>query len=199
MLNRRDALRSVIAAGIGATNAGKFAFAAAAAANTVSLPIGNGERPLVAYPDKRPLIRLTTRPPQLETPFSVFDEGPITPNDAFFVRYHLANIPLRIDPDAFRLNIEGKVDNPISLSLADLKTGFEPLELIAVNQCAGNSRGFFEPRVVGGQSRMARWATRAGKACRSRRCWPKPACGPAPCRFRSEGWTGRSFLTRRPS
>ena len=54
------------------------------------------------YPGKRPLIRLTTRPPQLETPFSVFDEGIITPNDAFFVRYHLADIPLKIDPDAFR-------------------------------------------------------------------------------------------------
>jgi sulfite dehydrogenase len=151
MLNRRDALKSVVAASIGATSAGKFAFAAAATADTVLLPIGNGERPLVAYPGKRPLIRLTTRPPQLETPFSVFDEGPITPNDAFFVRYHLANIPLKIDPDAFRLNIEGKVDNPLSLSLADLRTGFEPIELTAVNQCAGNSRGFFEPRVAGGQ------------------------------------------------
>jgi sulfite dehydrogenase (cytochrome) subunit A len=151
MLNRRDALRSVVAAGLGATSAGKFAFAAAAAADTVSLPIGNGERPLIAYPGKRPLIRLTTRPPQLETPFSVFDEGPITPNDAFFVRYHLANIPLKIDPDAFRLSIEGKVDNPLSLSLADLRTGFDPIELTAVNQCAGNRRGFFEPRVAGGQ------------------------------------------------
>src|SRR5271166_5324515 len=126
MLNRREALRSVVAAGIGATGVGKIAFAAT---DTVSLPIANGERPLVAYPGKRPLIRLTTRPPQLETPFSVFDEGVITPNDAFFVRYHLANIPLSIDPDAFRLSIEGKVDNPLSLSLADLKTGFEPFEL----------------------------------------------------------------------
>ena len=149
MLSRRGALLSVVAAGMGATAAGRFA--AAAAADTVPLPIANGERPLVAYPGKRPLIRLTTRPPQLETPFSVFDEGVITPNDAFFVRYHLANIPLSIDPDAFRLSIEGKVDNPLSLSLADLKAGFDSVELTAVNQCAGNSRGFFEPRVAGGQ------------------------------------------------
>jgi hypothetical protein len=42
----------------------------------------------------------------------VFDEGIITPNDAFFVRYHLADIPLTIDPDAFRLTIRGKVDSP---------------------------------------------------------------------------------------
>ena len=62
---------------------------------TVTLPFGNGERPLVKYPQKRPMIGLTSRPPQLETPFSVFNEGLITPNDAFFVRYHLAQIPAR--------------------------------------------------------------------------------------------------------
>ena len=59
----------------------------------MTLPFGNGERPLVGYPQKRPLIRLTSRPPQLETPFAVFDEGLITPNDAFFVRYHLGQHP----------------------------------------------------------------------------------------------------------
>ncbi len=150
MLNRRESLKSVLAAAVGAIGAGKFS-SSAAADETVSFPFGNGERPLVVYPGKRPLIRLTTRPPQLETPFSVFDEGPITPNDAFFVRYHLADIPLKIDPDAFRLSVEGKVETPLSLSLADLKTGYEPVELTAVNQCAGNSRGFFEPRVAGGQ------------------------------------------------
>jgi hypothetical protein len=36
----------------------------------------------VKYAQKRPMIGLTTRPPQLETPFSVFDESTITPNDA---------------------------------------------------------------------------------------------------------------------
>ena len=91
------------------------------------------------------------RPAQLETPFSVFDEGIITSNDAFFVRYHLADIPLKIDPDAFRVTIQGKVETPLSLSVAELKAGFEPIEIAAVNQCAGNSRGFFEPRVAGGQ------------------------------------------------
>src|SRR5271166_6163874 len=150
MLTRRETFRFALTAGAGALAASGGSMALAADA-TVTLPIANGERPLVAYPGKRPLIRLTTRPPQLETPFSVFDEGVITPNDAFFVRYHLANIPLSIDPDAFRLSIEGKVDNPLSLSLADLKTGFEPIELTAVNQCAGNGRGFFDPRVPGGQ------------------------------------------------
>ena len=56
-------------------------------------PFDNGERPLVKYPQKRPLLRLTTRPPQLETPFAVFNESVLTPNDAFFVRYHLTLSP----------------------------------------------------------------------------------------------------------
>ncbi|MGA8170416.1 MAG: molybdopterin-dependent oxidoreductase, partial [Methylocystis sp.] len=121
------------------------------AAEMTTMPFANGDRPLVRYPGKRALIQLTARPPQLETPFSVFNEGVITPNDAFFVRYHLGDIPLSIDPEAFRLEVKGTVDRPLSLSLTDLKTGFEPVEIVAVHQCTGNSRGFVEPRVAGGQ------------------------------------------------
>ena len=119
-------------------------------ADTVTLPFGNGERPMVKYPQKRPMIGMTSRPPQLETPFAVFNDGPITPNDAFFVRYHLAGIPLEIDPDTFTVEVKGKVDKPLKLSLAELKR-MPSVEIVAVNQCSGNSRGFFEPRVAGGQ------------------------------------------------
>ena len=136
------------AAALGATN---WAAPFAKAADTVTLPFGAGERVLVRYPQKRPLIQMTARPPQLETPFSVFNEGVITPNDAFFVRYHLADIPLRMDPEKFRVEVKGRVTSALSLSLQDLKTTFEPIEIVAVNQCSGNSRGFFEPRVAGGQ------------------------------------------------
>ena len=115
------------------------------------LPFENGDRPLVKYPQKRPLIRLTTRPPQLETPFSVFGENIITPNDAFFVRYHLAGIPTSIEIGKFRLEVKGKVKTPLTLTVSDLKTQFEPQEIVAVNQCSGSSRGFSQPRVGGGQ------------------------------------------------
>jgi DMSO/TMAO reductase YedYZ molybdopterin-dependent catalytic subunit len=125
--------------------------AGSALAQTVTLPFGNGERPLVKYPEKRALLRLTSRPPQLETPMGVYNEGLITPNDAFFVRYHLANIPTEIDPATFRLSVKGLVDKPLSLSLADLKA-LGSTEVVAVNQCSGNGRGFFEPRVAGGQA-----------------------------------------------
>src|SRR4051794_10492099 len=80
-----------------------------AGAQTATLGFPNGDRPIAQYPGKRPLLRLTTRPPQLETPFSVYNEGLITPNDAFFVRYHLADLPLEIDPVSFRLEVKGAV------------------------------------------------------------------------------------------
>src|ERR1700738_2783851 len=121
-----------------------------ALADTVTLPFDNGERPLVKYPQKRPMIGLTSRPPQLETPFSVFNTNVITPNDAFFVRYHLAEGPLNIDPDAFSVQIKGKVDRATKLSLADIKK-MPAVEIVAVNQGSGNSRGFSNPRVAGGQ------------------------------------------------
>ena len=121
------------------------------AADRIILPFENGERELVAYPQKRPLIRLTTRPPQLETPFAVFNEGVITPNDAFFVRYHLSDIPTKIDPATFRLRVHGQVAKQLELSLPELKQLGAPVDVVAVNQCSGNSRGHFSPRVNGGQ------------------------------------------------
>jgi DMSO/TMAO reductase YedYZ molybdopterin-dependent catalytic subunit len=152
MLDRRQFLNSAtgVVGGVGSSLIlGLEGYALAA--ETTTLPFANGERPLVKYPGKRPMIALTSRPPQLETPFSVFNEGVLTPNDAFFVRYHLADIPLQIDANTFRVEIKGKVDKPLSLSVDDLKKGFEAVEIVAVNQCSGNSRGFSEPRVAGGQ------------------------------------------------
>jgi DMSO/TMAO reductase YedYZ molybdopterin-dependent catalytic subunit len=145
MISRRQFLQSAGLAGV-AMMAGR-----GLAEETVTLPFANGARRIVQFPQKRPMILLTHRPPQLETPFAVFNEGVITPNDAFFVRYHLANIPLEIDPEKFRLEVKGLVKTPLSLALGDLRKDFEPVEVVAVNQCSGNSRGFFQPRVGGGQ------------------------------------------------
>ena len=134
--------------------AAALAVSVRAAGETVWLPFENGERELVKYPQKRALIRLTSRPPQLETPFAIFNEGAITPNDAFFVRYHLAGAPPArelLTADAFRVQVLGKVKTPLKLSVEELRTQFEPVEVTAVNQCSGNSRGFFQPRVPGGQ------------------------------------------------
>ena len=146
--DRRDFIAGAAAAAITATTMDE-AFAATPA--TVTLPMENGTRPLVAFPQKRPLLMLSPRPPLLETPFSVFDDGVLTPNDAFYVRWHLSGIPTTVDGDAHRINVHGLVKRPLSLSVADLRTRFKPVEIVAVNQCSGNSRGLFSPRVPGGQ------------------------------------------------
>jgi DMSO/TMAO reductase YedYZ molybdopterin-dependent catalytic subunit len=59
-------------------------------------------------------------------------------------------VPLDIDPDTFFVEIKGRVERPLKISLADIKN-MQAVEIVAVNQCSGNSRGFFEPRVAGGQ------------------------------------------------
>jgi len=145
-VTRRQFLKTDAAAGLAAVALEQLGMA-----EEVAQPFANGARQLAKFPQKRPLILLTSRPPQLETPFSVFNDGVLTPNDAFFVRYHLAQVPTSIDPATFKVAIKGKVNTPIELSLNEIQTKFDPVELVAVNQCSGNGRGFFSPRVGGGQ------------------------------------------------
>jgi DMSO/TMAO reductase YedYZ molybdopterin-dependent catalytic subunit len=123
----------------------------AASAATVDLPMINGRRDLAVYPQKRELILMTARPVQLETPFHIFNDNVYTPNDAFFVRWHLAGVSTSIDAATFQIKVHGRVKQPLTLTVADLKDKFEPVEFAAVCQCSGNSRGLFNPRVAGGE------------------------------------------------
>jgi DMSO/TMAO reductase YedYZ molybdopterin-dependent catalytic subunit len=118
----------------------------------IELPFANGRRELVTnFPQKGAMILQRTRPPLLETPFEVFDQGVFTPNARFYVRWHLADIPTTIDPATVALKVHGHVGQPLSLTMHDLLHDFPPFEIAAVNQCSGNSLGLFSPRVAGGQ------------------------------------------------
>jgi DMSO/TMAO reductase YedYZ molybdopterin-dependent catalytic subunit len=159
LMTRRNLLG---AAAIG----GLSLFSSSARAQTINLPLPGGPdaRELTsAFPEKGTMILQRTRPPLLETPWNVFDKGIFTPNDQFYVRWHWAVIPDAINVDTFKLNVRGHVKEPLSLSLRDLLHAFPRFEITAVNQCSGNSRGFFSPRVPGGQwangaMGNARWA-----------------------------------------
>ncbi|MFN7946859.1 MAG: molybdopterin-dependent oxidoreductase [Blastocatellia bacterium] len=105
---------------------------------------------LVRFPEKTELILLTDRPPQLETPLKYF-RSDLTPNEAYFVRWHLANIPTSVDTKTYRLKITGHVNKPLELSLDDLRKKFTPVTQVVFNQCSGNSRSLFQPRIPGGQ------------------------------------------------
>jgi DMSO/TMAO reductase YedYZ molybdopterin-dependent catalytic subunit len=113
-------------------------------------PHWNSVGPIVNEPQKTPLILLTDRPVQLETPRNYFTHA-FTPNEAFYVRWHLDRIPNLVDLKEWRLHIEGNVSSPRAFSFGDLLQKFREETVVAVNQCSGNSRSRLQPRVAGGQ------------------------------------------------
>lgn len=149
--NRRGFLKILGASSVGAllgpiapqASAGQTAATASPAQPTAN----PGE--LFAGPEKIPLTLVTDRPLQLETPLRYFRTD-ITPNDTFYVRTHLASFPTRIDTATYKVNVGGQVEKPFSLSLDELRK-LPAVEITAVNQCSGNSRSSFKPRVAGVQ------------------------------------------------
>ena len=106
------------------------------------------EQLLHALPGKVPLIKKTYRPPNYETPVEYFRK-PITANNAFFVRWHLAAIP-QVGLKDWTLAVGGEsAERELRLDFQALKTQFKPAQLTAVCQCSGNRRGLFEPHVPG--------------------------------------------------
>ncbi len=120
----------------------------AAEAGVTHQPVDNRKVGNIAFPEKRPLITYSDRPPLLETPREVFTCA-LTPNDQFFVRWHMPDIPTYIDTDKFTININGMVKKELKITLKELKEDFEQVEVAAVLQCGGNSRSAFEPTAGG--------------------------------------------------
>jgi len=155
-MERRDFFkRALTVAGSAAVGASTLE-----AAETVH-PVDNRKVSDIAFPQKRPLITYSDRPPLLETPREVFTSA-LTPNDLFFVRWHMPIIPNYINSNKFHISINGLVEKEIKISLKELKTKFEQVELTAVLQCGGNSRTAFNPTASGiqwgiGAMGCARW------------------------------------------
>jgi sulfite dehydrogenase (cytochrome) subunit A len=105
--------------------------------------------PYLRFPGKVAMRVVNDRAPCLETPWRYF-RADLTPNEAFYVRWHLEAIPTAVDLRTWRLRIGGHVNKPLELSLDDLRR-MKATSLVAVNQCSGNSRSYFQPRVPGGQ------------------------------------------------
>ena len=122
-------------------------------------------------PGKKPLIQLSDRPPNYEAPLEYL-RTPITPNDQFFVRYHLADIP-EVKAEGYKIAVGGDGANGTAeLTLDDLKK-MPAVEVVAVNQCSGNRRGLSKPHVAGvewgyGAMGCARWKGARLKDCSTR-------------------------------
>ena len=96
------------------------------------------------------MVLHTERPPNLEMPERFLAQD-LTPNDAMFVRWHESLLPTSIDEATYRLKVRGNVKRPLDLSLFELRDRFRVTSVVAVNQCAGNGRSLFSPRVPGVQ------------------------------------------------
>lgn len=155
-MQRRDFFKkAIVTAGAVATGTGTLG------ADETGHPVDNRKVSDIAFPQKRPLITYSDRPPLLETPREVFTSA-LTPNDLFFVRWHMPIIPTYINPRTFSISINGLVEKEVRVSLHELKTKFKQVELTAVLQCGGNSRTAFKPTASGiqwgiGAMGCARW------------------------------------------
>ena len=163
MLTRRSVL-GVASAGLALAGSGWPRLSesrAAGAPVTPGVPAGVvNSATMEALPGKKPLIQLAYRPPNYEAPLEYF-RTPITPNDEFFVRYHLSDIP-DVDAATYKIAVGGDGANgQTELTLDDLKK-LPASEIVAVNQCSGNRRGLSTPHVAGvewgyGAMGCARW------------------------------------------
>ena len=124
IMPRRDLLKSAIGGAVAAVAARSGLPAFALAEEPAKKLAG------LVFPEKLPLINLTDRPPNLEMPLKYFRDD-LTPNEAFYVRWHLAILPTRVDLADYRLKLGGHVEKPVEWSLDELKKSFEPVSVVA--------------------------------------------------------------------
>ncbi len=100
------------------------------------------------------LTLLNDRPVNAETPAHLLDDA-ITPTARHFIRNN-GIPPEEVDPANWTLTIDGMVDNPMTMSIDDLKSQFEPVTMALIIECGGNGRWAFDPPAKGNQ-----WTTGA--------------------------------------
>lgn len=84
------------------------------------------------------MIIHTTDPVNGEPPVEALRENFITPQRLFYIRNH-GDVP-DIDPDAYKLIINGLVEKEITLDLDTIKNKYPKRTVMATLQCAGNRR-----------------------------------------------------------
>ena len=95
------------------------------------------------------LTLLNDRPVNAETPPHLLDDA-ITPTERHFIRNN-GIVPDDMNPDTWTLTVDGMVDSPMELSIADLREQFEVVTMALTIECGGNGRAFFDPPASGNQ------------------------------------------------
>ncbi len=95
------------------------------------------------------LTLLNDRPLNAETPPELLDDA-ITPTSRHFIRNNGIE-PEDTSAEGWTLTVDGFVDNPLELSIADLRDQFEVHTAALTLECGGNGRAFFDPPASGNQ------------------------------------------------
>jgi DMSO/TMAO reductase YedYZ molybdopterin-dependent catalytic subunit len=134
------------------------AFAQEAKKDGAAPPPASGPQRL-NFPGKDPnLVVLGDRPLVAETPEHLLDDD-TTPTARFFIRNNGTPPQAPSDPDSWKLTIDGEVNRPIEITLAELKKRAPARTYRMVMECGGNGRSFFTPQARGNQ-----W-TNGGAGC----------------------------------
>lgn len=99
--------------------------------------------------DKDGLTLLGDRPVNAETPAHLLDDA-ITPTNRHFIRNN-GQLPFEMDAEAWTLTIDGFVDNPMTMTIAELRENFEVVTQALHIECGGNGRSAFDPPARGNQ------------------------------------------------
>jgi DMSO/TMAO reductase YedYZ molybdopterin-dependent catalytic subunit len=121
------------------------------------IPAAMAEEPFVIE-GKDGLTILNDRPVNAECPAHLLDDE-VTPTNRLFVRNN-GIPPSSMDPDSWTLTIDGEVDQPMELTIAELKEKFDVVTRQLQLECGGNGRSFFDPKARGNQ-----WTVGAVGAC----------------------------------
>ncbi len=144
--------RGFLAVGAGAAAFGfPIPFLSRAPAGFTPLAYAQGGVDPAITASKPGLSVINDNPINIETPPHLLDDE-VTPAARMFVRNN--GHPPEVTPEtaaAWTLTIEGEVENPLMLQIADLKRDFETVTLRLLIECAGNGRRFMKPETQGGQ------------------------------------------------
>ncbi len=143
--NRRGFLKGAGLATMGAMVGGAIPFSENMPAGFIPVALAN-EHMLTG---KDGLTLLNDRPVNAETPPHLLDDA-ITPTNRHFIRNN-GIVPDDMNAQNWRLTVDGLVDNPMELSIADLRSKFDVVTMALTLECGGNGRAFFDPPASGNQ------------------------------------------------
>src|SRR3954470_2867777 len=156
--SRRVFLGGTALAAIGATAGAGLPSIPQAHAQAAAPAAAKGPQYL-KFPGKNDkLVVLGEKPLVAETPESLLDDD-TTPIEKFYIRNN-GQIPEETkNPDAWKITIDGEVNNKIEITLGELKSKYKAVTRRMVLECGGNGRAAFSPPARGNQ-----W-TNGGAGC----------------------------------